>query len=97
MYVEVNMLRLARYIEHEFDRNLVYFAQAHSRCMASYDFINYIMSDTNIIQLNEEEQKYVEQIKDCYINIASLSNEITSEISKYKLAYESFLLEEDFD
>jgi hypothetical protein len=55
------------------------------------------MSDTNIIQLNEEEQKYVEQIKDCYINIASLSNEITSEISKYKLAYESFLLEEDFD
>ena len=91
------MIRLARYIEHEFDRNLVYFAQAHSRSMASYDFINYIMSDTNIIELNDEERMYIEQIKNCYSNIAALSNEITSEISKYKQAYESFLLEEDFD
>ncbi len=91
------MLRLAKYIEHEFDRNLVYFAQAHSRSMASYDFINYIMQDTNIIELNEEEQRYIEKIKDGYQNIASLSNEITKEISKYKEAYEDFLLEEDFD
>ena len=91
------MLRLAKYIEHEFDRNLVYFAQAHSRSMASFDFINYIMHDTNIIELNEEEKKYIERIKDCYLNISSLSKQITEEISKYKEAYESFLLEENFD
>ena len=91
------MLRLAKYIEHEFDRNLVYFAQAHSRTMASFDFINYVMKDKNIIELNAEEREYVERIKDCYYNIATLSNEIIDEITKYKEVYESFLLAEDFD
>lgn len=91
------MLRLAKYIEHEFDRNLVYFAQAHSRSMASYDFINYVLNDKNIIELSEEEKRYIEQIKECYHNIAILSNKITDEISKYKEAYENFLLEEDLE
>ena len=43
------MLRLARYIEHEFDRNSIYFAQMHSRVEASYDFIKYILEDKNLI------------------------------------------------
>jgi len=91
------MLRLAKYIEHEFDRNVIFFSQAYSRAQASLDFIYYIMEDTKLINLTPEETRYVEQIKDCYKEIISLTQKITEEIQKYKEAYENFLLEEDFD
>ena len=36
------MLKLAKYIEHEFDRNTIFFSQAYSRAEASLNFIYYI-------------------------------------------------------
>ena len=89
------MLRLAQYIEHEFDTNAIFFAQAHSRAMASCDFIDYIIRDKRIIELNEEEQKYINRIHDCYTKVAVLSKEIALEIQKFKEAYEDFLLTEE--
>lgn len=91
------MQRLAMYIEHEFDRNAIYFAQAHSRIVASCDFIDYIMHDKNIINLNEEEKKYLNRIRESYGNIASLSKEIALEIQNFKEAYEDFLASEELD
>lgn len=41
------MLKLAKYIEHEFDRNVIFFSQAYSRVEASLDFIYYIIEDVN--------------------------------------------------
>lgn len=91
------MLKLARYIEHEFDRNVIFFSQAYSRAAASLDFICYILEDTKLINLTEEEKKYVYKIKNSYIEIMSLTKNITDEIQKYKEAYEDFLLEEGYD
>ena len=84
MYIGINMQRLAQYIEHEFDRNAIYFAQAHSRVVASCDFIDYILRDKNIINLNEEEKKYIDKIHDSYLNIAQLSKDISFEIQKFR-------------
>ena len=89
------MIRLAQYIEHEFDRNAIYFAQAHSRIVASCDFIDYIIRDKKLIELNEEEQKYINRIHDSYYNIANLSKEIALEIQNFKEVYEDFLLSEE--
>ena len=91
------MLKLARYIEHEFDRNVIFFSQAYSRAEASLDFIYYIIEDTKLINLTEEEKKYVEQIKNSYTEIMSLTKKITEEIQKYKEAYQDFLLVEGYD
>ena len=91
------MLRLARYIEHEFDRNVIFFSQAYSRAEASLDFIYYILEDTKLINLTEEEKKYIEQIKDSYREILHLTEKITKEIQKYKEAYQDFLLIEGYD
>ena len=91
------MLKLARYIEHEFDRNAIFFAQTHSRTMASLDFIDFILRDNNIVELNEEERRYVDKIRNCYINVSALSKEIAGEIQKYKETYEEFLLTEETD
>ena len=91
------MLKLARYIEHEFDRNVIFFSQAYSRAEASLSFIYYILEDTNLIDLTEEEKKYVEQIKDSYREILLLTKKISEEIQKYKEAYQDFLLVEGYD
>lgn len=91
------MLKLARYIEHEFDRNVIFFSKAYSRAEASLDFIYYIMEDTKLINLTENEKKYIEQIKDSYKEILYLTEKITEEIQKYKEAYQDFLLVEGYD
>ena len=89
------MLRLARYIEHEFDRNAIYFAQTHSRVAASCDFIKYILEDKNIIDLNEEEKEYISKIRESYSKMADLSEQIAQEIVKYKHFYQDFLLADE--
>lgn len=91
------MLKLSKYIEHEFDRNIIFFSQAYSRVEASLSFICYILEDTNLISLTEEENRYVEQIKNSYNKILLLTNKITEEIQKYKEAYEDFLLSDDYN
>ena len=48
-----------------------------------------------MVELNEEEQQYIDKIRDVYINVSSLSKEIAEEIQKYKEAYEEFLLTEE--
>lgn len=89
------MLRFARYLEHEFDRNAIYFAQMHSRVEASCDFIKYILEDENLINLNEEERAYILKIRQCYRNMASLTGQLAEEIQKYKEAFKDFLLEDE--
>ena len=89
------MIKLAKYIEHEFDRNIIYFSQAHSRVESSLSFIYYIIEDTKLINLTEDEKRYVEQIKTSYTEILKLTNNITDEIQKYKEAYQDFLLSDD--
>jgi len=91
------MLKLARYIEHEFDRNIIFFSQAYSRAEASLDFIYYILEDTKLMNLTEEEKTYVQQIKNSYIEIISLTKKITEEIQKYKEAYQDFLLDDGYE
>lgn len=91
------MLRFAKYIEHEFDRNAIFFAQAHSRLLASYDFINYILRDDKIINLTENERIYVDKIRNIYIELADLSQRIAFEIQNYKEAYQEFLCEDISD
>ena len=91
------MLKLARYIEHEFDRNVIFFSQAYSRAEASLDFIYYILEDTKLINLTEEEKTYIQQIKNSYLEITFLTKKITEEIQKYKEAYQDFLLEEGYE
>ena len=94
---EIIMFRLAKYIEHEFDRNIIFFSQAYSRAEASLDFICYIMDDKKLINLTEEEQRYINQIKSSYAQIASLTDKIAEEIQKYKEYYQDFLLSEGYD
>lgn len=91
------MLKLARYIEHEFDRNVIFFSQAYIRAEASLDFIYYIIEDTKLINLTEEEKMYIQKIKSSYIEILSLTEKITEEIQKYKEAYQDFLLVEGYN
>ena len=91
------MLKLARYIEHEFDRNIIFFTQAYSRAASSLDFICYILEDTKLINLNKEEEKYVRKIKECYSQISILTEKITEEIQKYKEAYQEFLIDENYN
>ncbi len=73
------------------------FAQAHSRIAASCDFINYILNDTNIIKLNEEEANYINRIHNSYLHVLNLSKEIAQEIQNFKEAYKDFLYSEDVD
>ncbi len=89
------MLRLARYIEHEFDRNAIYFSQMHSRVEASCDFIGYVLEDKNLIELNEEERDYIKKIRESYHKMMSLTEKIANEIQTYKEAYQDFLLADE--
>ena len=89
------MIKLAKYIEHEFNRNTIFFSQAYSRAEASLSFIYYIIEDTKLINLSDEEKKYVEQIKASYMEILNLTKKITDEIQKYKEAYQDFLISDN--
>ena len=91
------MLKLAKYIEHEFDRNVIFFSQAYSRAEASLDFIYYILEDKKLMKLTENEKRYIEQLRDSYREIVLLTEKITEEIQKYKEAFQEFLLVEGYD
>ena len=86
------MIKLAKYIEHEFDRNTIFFSQAYSRAEASLSFIYYIIQDTKLVNLTEEEKRYVDRIKESYLAILDFTKKITEEIQIYKEAYQDFLL-----
>ncbi len=81
------MIRLTKYIENELTKNNWFFAQAESSMMASIDFIDYVLKDKNLVNLSDEEYKYIEQTRTCYVNIQNLTSEIKKEIQKYKEAY----------
>lgn len=81
------MNRLVRYVENELDRNSLFFAQAESSMMAALDFINYVLTDKNLVELSEEEVKYVNKVKESYHELQRLNREMLEEIAKYKEAY----------
>lgn len=89
------MNRLTRYIENELDRNSLLFAQAESGLSASLDFINLVLRDKSLVTLSEEEQKYILKIRESYRSLCVLTNQMQTEIRKYKEAYCELILDKD--
>lgn len=81
------MIRLAKYVENELDQNKILFAKAEARLMASCDYIEYVLLNTDIINLTEEEKKYISKVRDSYLELKTLTAQIEKEIQKYKENY----------
>ena len=85
---------LAKWIECEFDRNAWFFSEFKGGLMAACDFIDFVLKDNKNFQLDEDDKKYIETVRSCYSRMKSLSNEMITEINKYKQAFFE-LIEED--
>ena len=86
--------RLAKWIECEFDRNSWFFAEFKGGLQASCDFINYVLKDNENINLDEKDIIYIDRVKECYLNLRALTNEMITEINNFKQAFFT-LIEED--
>lgn len=86
------MNRLARYVDNEFTRNSWFFAQAETGMMNAIDFIEYILSDKNIVNLTENEIEYINRVRKCYSELGHLTKRMKEEIENYRQAfYDAFL------
>jgi len=88
--------RLAKWIECEFDRNAWFFGEFKGGLMASCDFIDYVLKDKDLFNLDEEDQKYIKTIRSCYSKMKNLSNEMIKSIEEYKKAYTELFADEEF-
>lgn len=84
------MIKLARYVENEFEQHQILFAKAEARLMASCDYIDHVLLNTDIINLTDEEKKYVSKVRESYSELKILTAQITAEIQKYKENYLEF-------
>lgn len=87
--------KLAKWIECEFDRNAWFFSEFKGGLLAACDFIDYVIKDNNIMNLDEEDLKYINEVRHCYSELKSLSNEMINIISKYKRAYIELFADEE--
>ena len=86
------MNRLARYVDNEFTRNSWFFAQAETGMINAIDFIEYILSDKNIVNLTESEIEYINRVRKCYSELEHLTKRMKEEIENYRQAfYDAFL------
>ena len=53
--------KLATWISNEFDRNAWFFAEFRGGLLAACDFIDYVIKDNNIMNLDEEDLKYIKE------------------------------------
>ena len=88
------MSKLVKFIEVELDRNAWFFSKIEGSMEAACDFINFVIRDKEIMQLDEHDMKYIETITDCYSDIRYHTNEITKAIAKYKHAYNVLFADE---
>lgn len=82
------MIKLAKYIENEFERNSWFFAQAESSMMAACDFIELVILDKNLVNLTEEDRRYIEKIRSTYLRLQTLTKEMKEEIQNFKEAFQ---------
>ena len=88
--------RLAKWIENEFDRNAWFFGEFKGGLMASCDFIDYVLKDNELLNIDKEDQKYIKTIRSCYLKMKNLSNEMIKVIEEYKKAYTELFADEEF-
>lgn len=81
------MSKLVKFIENELDRNAWFFSKIEGSMEAACDFINYVIKDKEIMDLDEKDLKYIETIQDCYSEMRSLTNQMKDVIARYKQAY----------
>lgn len=81
------MNRLIRYIDNEFNRNSWFFAGAKGSLMAAIDFIEYVLTDETLFQMNDEEKRYIYQVRSSYSELILLTGKMKEEIQKYKEAF----------
>ena len=87
--------KLAKWIECEFDRNAWFFCEFKGGLMASCDFIDYFLKDNENLDLDDEDLKYIREIRSCYSDLKNLTNEMIKTIDKYKKVYTQLIADEE--
>ena len=88
--------KLAKWIENEFDRNAWFFAEFKGGLMASCDFIDFVLKGDDFLKLDEDDEKYITTIRECYSTLKSLSNEMIKTIGEYREAFTELFADEEF-